>query len=83
MPHLFLTVPAAILAADLLWWWRADRLSHPLSAVRSKWRRLASIRMVFAVRCDAAGHGRKCRYHAAKLVRGLAQPLCAPSRRAS
>jgi len=30
MPHLFLIVLTAILATDLLWWWRADRLLRPL-----------------------------------------------------
>jgi uncharacterized protein len=30
MPHLFSIVLAAILAADLLWWWHADCLSRPL-----------------------------------------------------
>jgi predicted MPP superfamily phosphohydrolase len=30
MPHVFFLVLTAILAADLLWWWRADRLSRPL-----------------------------------------------------
>jgi uncharacterized protein len=30
MPHLFSIVLATILAADLLWWWHADRLVRPL-----------------------------------------------------
>src|SRR3954452_14528094 len=38
MPYLFLSILTAILALDLHWWWRADRLLRPLH--RAFWWRL-------------------------------------------
>src|SRR5215470_1185722 len=38
MPHPFVIILTAILAADLLWWRRADRLARPLR--RAFWWRL-------------------------------------------
>lgn len=38
MPHLFSIILTAIVTADLLWWWRADRLARPLH--RAFWWRL-------------------------------------------
>lgn len=44
MPHLFLMVLTAILAADLLWWWHTDRLSRLLHHA-FWWRLLISLFM--------------------------------------